>query len=699
MVSKWAEIFAPTGYSLRIGQQTLGDEIIDVIDKGGILTAQASTGTGKSLATSIPTINKIHECRKKKIPTPRSVISTETITLQNQLCDKDLPFLQKVYGGFTFSKLLGRSNYLCMNRLAPRAVGNPNISKIYTTLQASLPRIITGEYGEICGILGEKIDKETWADMCGSSEDCPNNTDCKEGDGCFGVKARAEANKSDIVVVNHSLLAADAQSKLMGSEDGILGNIDILVIDEAHKLEEVLTNSWGMSSTEWEVNDAINRVAAGVQNVPSLDHNAINELLDQYRRFIEASKDFFIALNESRNQEWKGSETRFALHYLRDPGPDLLEKMEKFEEMGPPVLETMVDTMMKIGKAVLSEKENGLMDNLTGSARKEVNKANASAQFLYEFCSILLDAIKDKTGVVFSKGTTYGVIVDGWVRRKDNTNGMTIRCFPMDVSNAASKMFSRSYATILLSATMTDLTDGTFKYFNRSLGIKNSRELDVKSPFNMDSQQLVYITQANKPVLGNTKFSDSELVDLINASDGRALVLFTSRYELEEAFQSLMQYKIAGRLPYSILVHESDSDKAKLVEEFKSDTSSVLLGLKSFFTGIDIPGEALSQVIICRWPLPRFSTETRMKMDYWRSAGFPKWYERESLTVFQQAAGRLIRSDKCIGAVSLIDQRVYNPRENVFKTAKTGVEALGSRITHDPSDITKHLMKVENETL
>ena len=92
----WAEIFAPTGYSLRPGQEELGNEIIRIIESGGTLVAQASTGTGKSLATSIPTINKIHEMRAEGKPTPRSVISTETITLQSQLCDKDLPFLQSV---------------------------------------------------------------------------------------------------------------------------------------------------------------------------------------------------------------------------------------------------------------------------------------------------------------------------------------------------------------------------------------------------------------------------------------------------------------------------------------------------------------------------------------------------------------------------------------------------------------------------
>ena len=695
----WAEIFAPTGYSLRPGQEELGNEIIRIIESGGTLVAQASTGTGKSLATSIPTINKIHEMRAEGKPTPRSVISTETITLQSQLCDKDLPFLQNVYGGFKFAKLLGRSNYLCMNRFKERAIGNPEVAAVYTSVNSNLDRIKTGEYNEICNILGYQIPKSTWSEMVGNSDDCSNDKSCEDGNLCLVARAREIAEGSDIVVVNHALLGADHRSKMMGSEDGILGPIDILVVDEAHKLEEVLSSQWTESTTEWDVKDNISKISAGVKHMKSLDSQGINELLEQYAKFFDTAMHFFYALNEYKgSQDWQGSETKFALHYLTRPPQKVRDLMLKYEEMGPPVLDAMVTTMKKIMATYASMMDDSQGYGLTKSAKSEMKKSASAAKFLANICEIMRKAMDTKDGIVSHMGTVYGVVADGWRRRKDNTISMTIRCFPVDVSGAA-RMFGQSKSSILLSATMSDLTDGTFKYFKRSLGVTDAKEVDVKSPFNMDSQQLVYVTQANAPCEPGAKFSAAELVNLINASDGRSLVLFTSRREIEMARDALNAYKVQGLLPYPMYVQEPDADKAKLVEDFKRDTNSVLLGLKSMFTGIDIPGESLSQVIICRWPLPRFSTETRMKMDYWRKVGFPKWYERESLTVFQQAAGRLIRSDKCIGVVSLIDQRAYDVKENVYKTDRLGVKSLGSRVTHDPTDITKHLIKVNNETI
>lgn len=702
-MSTWAEIFAPTGFSIRPGQEELGNAIINLInnDNSGILVAQASTGTGKSLATSVPTIDLIHRNRANSKITPRSVISTETITLQSQLCDKDLPFLKKVYGGFTFAKLLGRSNYLCLNRFSSKAVGNKEVGSVYLKLDKMRDRIQTGEYDEICKLLGYTLNKDLWKDMVGDSDECSSNSDCKpvESSGCYGELARLRARNADIVVVNHALLGADYTSKSRGSEEGILGDFDVLVVDEAHRLEDVLSAQWTESSSEWEVTDHVNRVVTGIKNIPSVDFTAYSQLLDSYVSFFETTKKFFRELVQNRGEEWQGSETKFALHYLTQPPSRLEDLMNEYEELGPSVTETMAVKMEELAKTILQFKGDSKFDALTKQAKKEVNKAETSAKFLNDFCSILYKALQTKDGVVSHKGTSYGVIADGWIRRKDGSASMSIRCVPIDISGTASRMFSLSKYTILLSATMSDLTDGTFRYFKRSLGIRDAVEVDVKSPFNMDSQQLVYVTQAKKDVLDSTKFSIEELVELLNASDGRALVLFTSRREINLAKEALTQYKISGLMPYPLLVQEPDVDKAKLVEEFKADTNSVLLGLKSMFTGIDIPGESLSQVIICRWPLPRFSTETRMRMDYWRKAGFPKWYDRESLTVFQQAVGRLIRSDKCIGAVSLIDQRAYDSKEKVFKNAKIGVQSLGSKVTHDPADITRHLIKVDNATI
>lgn len=695
----WAEIFAPTGFSLRAGQQELGDRIIEAIENKTSLIAQASTGSGKSFATSIPTINKINECRSAGKPSPRSVISTETITLQNQLCDKDLPFLESVYGGFTYAKLLGRSNYLCMNRFRTKAVGNREVGALYKKISAEMSRLTSGEYSDVCALVGYEIDKELWKDMVGTSDDCSSNNDCKNGTECYGTLARKNALASDIVVVNHALLGADYESKSLGSDEGILGDIDILVVDECHKLEDVLSSQWSKTTTEWEVNDHVNKVLIGSRNIPSVDSSNIATLLEEYQNFFTTALNYFVELTEYNGGEWKGAEVKFAIHHLYSASQKLADLMDRYEALGPSVTETVSVEMGKYVKEATEFVDSSKAQSLTKAAKKDVKKSISSAKFLSEFCEILNKSLETKDGVVFHRGTTYGVIADGWIRRKDGSKSMTVRCFPIDISGSAEKMFSKASTTILMSATLTDLTDGSFKYFKRSIGMTNAKEIDVKSPFNMDSQQLVYVTPATRDRTGTSYFSVEEMVDLINASGGRTLVLFTSRYELELAKNAIMDYKIAGMFPYTLLSQDVDSDKMKLAEEFKADTTSVLLGLKSFATGFDVPGESLSQVILARWPLPRYSTETRMRMAYWRSVGFPKWYERESLTVFQQSAGRLIRSDKCIGAVSLLDQRAFDATSNVFRTARVGVDSLGSRVVHDPADISAHIEKVEHATV
>jgi ATP-dependent DNA helicase DinG len=138
-----------------------------------------------------------------------------------------------------------------------------------------------------------------------------------------------------------------------------------------------------------------------------------------------------------------------------------------------------------------------------------------------------------------------------------------------------------------------------------------------------------------------------------------------------------------GHFQHKVLVQEKDSNKAKLAHEFKTDIHSVLLATKSFFVGVDVPGEALSVVVLAKFPLPRFSAECKQQISHWRSRGFSKWYEREALTVFQQAAGRLLRSSGCKGVVALLDFRAMDTTSQVYKTSSLGVKSLGSPVTQD----------------
>lgn len=704
-MKSWAEQFKPIsnkGWDLREGQEKLGNAIIHTIENKGILVGQASTGTGKSLATAIPMINKIIESKQQK-QSFRGIISTETLTLQSQLVDKDLPFLEGIYGGFTFAKLMGRSNYLCMNQAKENAKGSIPLELMRSKIESVMQNITTGEHKDVMNAVNRDIDRETWSKLTGSSDFCVANK-CDD-EHCFGVRARKRALSSDIVVVNHAILGIDYEMKRGGSfggdsSDGMLGQYDTLVVDEAHKLEEVLSNQWTEKMTEWEINDHLTRLTTGIQTA-SLHNNAgslivdINSLMERMLKYFTNTVKFFSAIEARYNREWEGSETAMCLKYLPgDTDQDLLDMMTDFEIVGPSLMEEATSLMDITEKYVMKTIEIMVNAGVKGKTMREVRKSLTSTKYIKNLCNILGKALNSEDGVISHGGTTYGVVCDGWIRRKDNTKSMTIRCFPIDISQKMRGMWATIPSTALLSATLTDLTEGTFRYFKSSLGIEQCTEVDVRSPFAMMDQQLVYITAQQYPAEDSTVFSIEEVVDLVNQAGGRSLLLFTSRKDIQMAEAELLQYKMAGKFNYTMYVQTPDSDKGKLVEDFKKDTHSVMLGLKSMFTGIDIPGESLSLVVICRFPLPRFSTECKMKIAYWRKKKFPEWYSREALTVFQQAAGRLIRTESCVGVVALVDQRAFTAGTNINKTASVGVTALGSRVTHSLTDVGNHLRSV-----
>lgn len=718
MTSPWRTQFKPVsdlGWGIREGQEDLGNAIIRTIGNGGILVGDASTGTGKSLASSIPLINEIKKVKEAQAnkakgepgPNPyRAVISTETITLQQQLDEKDLPFLFKTYGDFKYHKLLGRSNYLCLNQAKENSMGDMEVHRLVEKIQKYRGNIINGEFKDITRVLKEYIDPKTWGKLTGSSTFCSDNQcDAEE---CYGSLSREKALDADIVVVNHKILAIHFEMKMMGSGNGpesagMFGNVNTIIVDEAHKLEEVLAGHWEERYNDWEIADHTNRILAGmdIANVYNRENDYradAKELIDNLIGFMATTKRFFSEVNKKYSNDWQGSETAFCEQSISGPSDYLRSLMMEFETVGPTLFETMVAKMTTYNKYLGKAVANMVEEKVAGKYTKEVRKAVTSAKWVSNMSTILLKAMTSKDGVISHGDLIYGVIGEGWVSKKTGEHGMTIKASPLDVSYRASKLWSAAESVIFLSATLVDLTEkapsNKFKYFKRSLGISNCLEVSVSSPFAAAQQQVVYITPKPYPVEENTFFSIEEVVELVNASEGRSLLLFTSRREIDLAQQALLEWKIAGKFNYTMYVQEKDSDKAKLVEDFKSDINSVLLGLKSMFTGIDIPGESLSNVIICRFPMPRYSTECKMKITYWRNNGFPNWYSREALTTFQQAAGRLIRTESCVGVVSIVDQRVFDLGSNVYKTASIGVASLGSRVTHEVSDISTHLRSV-----
>jgi Rad3-related DNA helicase len=207
--------------------------------------------------------------------------------------------------------------------------------------------------------------------------------------------------------------------------------------------------------------------------------------------------------------------------------------------------------------------------------------------------------------------------------------------------------------------------------------------MHVTSPFAMDTQQIVYVTSGEGEPAEKGVYSFEELYASLMASKGRALVLFTAREELDWAAEKLMSLFATGEFPYPVFVQEHDSNRDQLAANFKANINSVLIATRSFFTGFDAPGETLSNLVICKFPMPRLSTECRQQMAWWRMRGYKNWYQRKALTDWEQGAGRLIRSSGCRGVVTLLDTRTIDPTNNINMTARMGVRALGSPVVRD----------------
>lgn len=688
MTTKWADIFAPVmaqGREIRTGQATLGQGIIDAIETKGNLVAQASTGTGKSFSALIPMINAIQNAGKKK-KTFRGVISTETLTLQRQIFNKDLPFLATLYKGFTYKKLMGRTNYLCLNVADQAAIGDIFMSSLVEKLKTRQSNLGFGEQEDVERVLGRELTADQWSRIASSSAFCADNQ-CS-GDLCYSTKARQEALTADLVVVNHAVLATDVEMKAGSVDgDGLLGSIDCLVVDEGHQLEPVLVSQWTKELTERELETMASSVAEGISHAQAaVSHSTIGYesdfALDAYRAMLENIKKFFMLLEANNGGEWQGACQALSLKYpMGMPSAAMAMAMTEYEEENPKRLQLIIDQLTKTAKYMSVALQTAKDEKVKGV--RKISKGLRATRDLWETALLLQQAIQTKDGIINQYGT-FGVLVDGWEKR-DGTPGMTLRMVPLDVSARAKFIWGvpGAQSNILLSATLTDLTDGTFRYARQCIGFPDGPEVDVDTPFSLQTQQLIYVTPANRTVVEGARYSFSELFDLVSVSKGRALILFTSRKELDYAAEMMLQLRASGQLPYNVLVQTKDANKDKLAEEFKRDVNSILLATKSFFVGVDVPGEALSVVALAKFPLPRFSAECKQQITHWRSRGFSKWYEREALTVFQQAAGRLIRSSGCKGVVALLDFRAMDTTSQVYKTSSLGVKSLGSPVTQD----------------
>jgi ATP-dependent DNA helicase DinG len=599
---------AVDGYEPREGQRAMAAAVADVIERGGTLIAEAGTGTGKTLAYLVPAI----------LSGKRVLVSTGTKNLQEQIFFKDIPLLRDVLGKpFSATLMKGRSNYLCLHRFETYRDGVDGDTSAGGRLIESGDRlmlpIITAwlkqtETGDRAELRDLPEDLPLWKDIAADAETCLGAECTRYGD-CFVTLMRQRAAESDVVIVNHHLLCADAQLRKSAYGEVIPG-CATLVVDEAHQLEDVATQYFGIAVSNYRVDDLIRDVESSVSLTP--------EMLQATGRVTDRSRTFFsdvavAQMNVTESKARYNSDT--FVDYFQD-GAMLAGALEGLE-----------------ATLILSLKKNEPDEVVASLARR--------ARELRE----------DLTFLIRASDTDFVYYVESRGR------GLFLRASPIDVSRVAKEaLFDRMRTVVLTSATLA--VDGSFEYVKSRLGVRDATELRVESEFDYARQALLYLPRRVPPPK-SPAFSAAaarEVIEILKRSRGRAFVLFTS-YAVLRAVQQFVEMA----LPFPVLV-QGTAPRSTLIEQFRSTPNAVLLATASFWQGVDVVGEALSCVIIDKLPFASPADPvTAARIEAIKAGGgdaFATYQVPLAILALQQGLGRLIRHRNDRGVLAILDPRL-----------------------------------------
>ncbi|HEU5254450.1 MAG TPA: ATP-dependent DNA helicase [Vicinamibacterales bacterium] len=611
-----AAVFADDGplaravqdYEPREGQRAMAGAVADVIEHGGTLIAEAGTGTGKTLAYLIPAI----------LSGQRVLVSTGTKNLQEQIFFKDIPLLREALGkSFSATLMKGRSNYLCLHRFETYRDGvEGNTSAggrliesgdrvVLPVINAWVKKTATGDRAELRDL---PEDLPLWKDIAADAETCLG-TECPRYGDCFVTLMRQRAAESDVVIVNHHLLCADAQ--LRKSDYGeVIPACATLVIDEAHQLEDVATQYFGIAVSNYRVDDLMRDVESAASLTPEM-LQATSRVTDRARTFFSGMA--LARMNVAESKARYNSDT--FVDYFQD-GAMLAGALEGLE-----------------ATLVLSLKKDE-PDEVVASLARRARELRGDLTFL-----------------IRANDTDFVYYVESRAR------GLFLRAAPIDVSRLAKEaLFDRMRTTVLTSATLA--VDGSFEYVKSRLGIREAMELRVESEFDYARQALLYLPRRVPPPK-SPAFSAAaarEVIEILKRSRGRAFVLFTS-YAVLGAVRQFVEMA----LPFPILV-QGTAPRSTLIEQFRSTPNAVLLATSSFWQGVDVVGEALSCVIIDKLPFASPGDPvTAARIEAIKACGgdaFAAYQVPLAILALQQGLGRLIRHRTDRGVLAILDPRL-----------------------------------------
>ena len=590
-------------FEARPSQTEMAVASANILEDGGMLLAEAGTGTGKTVAYLVPAI----------LSRRRVLVSTGTKNLQDQIFYKDLPALREALNvSFTAAYMKGRSNYLCLHRFeAMQRSDEPRTAEEDTylaTLREWTSQTETGDRGEVEDL---PDDLPLWHEISASSENCIG-TECPQYQECFVTRMRQHAIESDLVIVNHHLLCADAAVR-QSAYGEVIPPCSFAVIDEAHQLEDVATQYFGMAISNYRFDELVRDLRRLLGGEKLADVETTEDLMQSVDRVLQQTRIFFEAVMLIRVTGDRTKITSETLEPTVEPSSRLCRELDE------------------LGRKLAQ------LDNPSEEVRaliRRVKEIEEQLRFVLE--------VSNKNYVHFLERRGKGIF---------------LRAAPIDVSAIVrEQLLQRMQGTILTSATLT--VDSSFDYLRSRLGIEEAFEMRLPSEFNFTEQAVLYLPR-KMPDPRSGQFSTavaSELASLLRVTKGRAFVLFTSYANLRKVHRQLEH-----QIHYPLLVQGS-SPRTVLLREFRSTPHAVLLATSSFWQGVDVAGDALSCVVIDKLPFASPSDPiTAARMAAIETNGgnaFADYQVPLAILTLLQGLGRLIRHRSDRGVLALLDCRL-----------------------------------------
>ena len=645
-------------YEFRPQQVEMLRQITWALSESRHLMVEAGTGIGKSIAYLVPSAKWALQNNT------RVVVSTNTINLQDQLISKDIPDIAEALDiPLRATVVKGRSNYVCPRRLGiMRRQGpeRPDQMRVLAKVMVWLEQSNSGDRQEIN--LRSAAERSAWERLSAADDHCTNETCLSRMGGlCPFYQVKQAAQNAHILIINHALLLAD-----VATGNRVLPEFEYLIVDEAHHMESAVTNALSFRITQYEVERTIRELGSANSGAygrlltamesgpPPGEFAAISHQIDQATthayQFQNHVRAFFVEIDDFLSDMREGREPGAYAQQVRilsatRTQPSWMQVEVSWDEAQRSLMEVLRITE-SIGQSVSELIEAGYPDiadayGELGQTFRQLGEFNANFN-----------------GLVFEPQAELVY----WAELNPGGRRLSLHAAPLHIGPLMQEhLWHRKTAVILTSATLT--TNGEFDYLRQRLFGEDADEIALGSPFDYESQTLLYVPN-NIPEPsdrhGHQRAIKQGLIQLCKTTGGRALVLFTSYAQLKKTAAA-----ISGPLTAEgIVIYEQGSGASPhtLLENFKEADQAVLLGTRAFWEGVDIPGEALSVLVIVKLPFDVPSDPIIAARSETFENSFQEYALPEAILKFRQGFGRLIRTQHDRGVVAIFDRRVLTKR-------------------------------------